>query len=226
MTPPDGPGAPAVRTFKRRASRVTTGQRSALDRLWATYGLPVDGRALDLPALFGREAPVVLEIGFGMGEATAVMAAAQPDRDLLAVDVHTPGHGNLLRLVEAAALTNVRLADGDAVLLLRDMLPAASLAAVRAFFPDPWPKSRHHKRRLVTAAFLRLCTERLVEGGTVHVATDDASYAAAAAAALRASPGLDVLPTAPWRAPTRFEGQAVAAGRSIHEVAAARRLRT
>ena len=138
-----------VRSYKRRASRVTAGQRTALDRLWPALGVAVDGSPLDLAALFGRSAPVVLEIGFGMGEATAAMAAAEPGHDVLAVDVHTPGQGNLLRLVEQAGLTNVRVADGDARQLLTDMLAPACLAGVRLFFPDPWPKSRHVKRRLV-----------------------------------------------------------------------------
>ena len=118
-----------VRSYKRRASRVTAGQRTALDRLWPAFGLAVDGSPLDLAVLFGRSAPVVLEIGFGMGEATAAMAAADPERDVLAVDVHTPGQGNLLRLLEQAGLTNVRVADGDARRLLTDMLAPASLFA-------------------------------------------------------------------------------------------------
>ncbi|MCY7373587.1 MAG: tRNA (guanosine(46)-N7)-methyltransferase TrmB, partial [Spirochaetaceae bacterium] len=123
----------SVRTFKRRAGRVTSTQEDALARLWPRFGVRADGTRLDLSALFGRTAPVVLEIGFGMGEATAAMAAAQPELDVLAADVHTPGHGNLLKLVEAAELTNVRLVSGDARILLASMLPPASLLAVRVF---------------------------------------------------------------------------------------------
>ena len=161
-----------VRTYKRRAGRVTVTQRDALDQLWPRFGLVVDGAPLDLPALFGRSAPVVLEIGFGMGEATAALAVAEPERDILAVDVHTPGHGGLLKLLDAADLTNVRVVDGDARPLLESMLASQSLTGVRVFFPDPWPKQRHLKRRLVDDAFADLVADRLVDGGFLHVATD------------------------------------------------------
>ncbi|MGH8893864.1 MAG: tRNA (guanosine(46)-N7)-methyltransferase TrmB, partial [Actinomycetes bacterium] len=181
-----------VRTYKRRAGRVTPTQGAAIDRLWPLLGVAVDGRPLDLAALFGRSAPVVLEIGFGMGEATAAMAAAEPERDVLAVDVHTPGHGHLLNLVEAGALTNVRVASGDARVLLAEMLLPGSLAAVRVFFPDPWPKARHAKRRLVTRAFVDLVADRLVDGGHLHVATDMAAYADQAREALAGHPALRV----------------------------------
>ncbi len=227
MTTKDSPPAPrlptpsAIRTYKRRASRVTTGQRGALGRLWSTYGLTVDGTPLDLAVLFGRDAPLALEIGFGMGEATAEMAGADPATDLLAVDVHTPGQGNLLRLAELAGLTNVRVADGDALVLLRHMLGGASLAAIRVFFPDPWPKTRHHKRRLVTDQFLALCADRLVDGGLLHVATDVDSYAELVAAGLARSRQFSGL-RPPWRAATRFEGQALRAGRTCHDLAAVR----
>jgi hypothetical protein len=128
--------APPVPTFKRRAGRVTPTQGDALERLWPALGLPVGGRPLDVAAVFGRTAPLVLEIGFGMGEATATLAHAEPHRDVLAVDVHTPGHGNLLKLVEARGLTNVRLMSGDARVVLTQMLPPASVTAVRVFVVD------------------------------------------------------------------------------------------
>ena len=140
--------------------------------------------------MFGRTAPVVLEIGFGMGEATAAMAAAQPGLDVLAVDVHTPGHGNLLKLVEAAELTNVRVVSGDARVLLGSMLGPASLHEVRVFFPDPWPKAKHVKRRLVTTSFADLVADRLVDGGRLHVATDMAAYAEQVAEVLGGAPRL------------------------------------
>jgi tRNA (guanine-N7-)-methyltransferase len=210
-----------VRSFKRRASRVTPGQRDALDRHWDRLGGPVDGRPLDLPGLFGRTAPVVLEIGFGMGEATAEMAAAEPAVDLLAVDVHTPGQGSLLRRVERDGLTNVRVLDGDALVLLRDMLAPASLAGVRVFFPDPWPKARHVKRRLVDAGFAALVADRLVDGGLLHVATDMTAYAEQAAAVLAAEPLL-VAADPPWRPSTRFERRGVDAGRPVTDLAARR----
>ncbi len=215
----DGPRQ--VRSFKRRASRVTSTQRAALDSHWQRLGLAVDGAPLDLAGLFGRPAPVVLEIGFGMGEATVLMAAAQPEVDLLAVDVHTPGQGNLLRLVAEAGLTNVRVADGDATVLLHASLPSASLAAVRVFFPDPWPKARHVKRRLVDAGFAALVADRLADDGVLHVATDVAAYAEQVAAVLAAEPLL-VATDPPWRPATRFERRGAEAGRPATDLAARR----
>jgi tRNA (guanine-N7-)-methyltransferase len=216
---------PAVRTFKRRAGRVTSTQGAALERLWSRLGLPVDGVPLDLPAVFGRDAPVVLEIGFGMGEATAAMAAAEPERDVLAVDVHTPGHGNLLKLVEAQGLANVRQMSGDARVVLADMLAPASLAAVRVFFPDPWPKARHAKRRLVSRPFADLVADRLVDGGYLHVATDMPAYADQVRAVLRDHPALAVVSEVPWRAETRFERRGVQSGRPPRDIGAVRRPR-
>lgn len=212
----------SVRTFKRRAGRVTSTQEDALARLWSRYGLDADGTPLDLPALFGRTAPVVLEIGFGMGEATAAMAEAQPDLDVLGADVHTPGHGNLLKLVEAAELTNVRLVSGDARVLLASMLPPESLHSVRVFFPDPWPKARHVKRRLVTREFADLVAGALIDGGTLHVATDIEAYAVAAREVLDAHPALQVSDEVPWRARTKFEHRGLDAGRPAYDLAAAR----
>lgn len=211
-----------MRTFTLRRGRVTAGQSLALARLWPVFGVEVDGSPLDLGALFGRAAPVVLEIGHGMGEATALSAAAEPERNLLTVDVHTPGHGNLLRLIEAAGLTNVRVADGDALVLLRRMLAPASLEAVRLLFPDPWPKTRHHKRRLFGPAFAALVASRLRPGGVLQVATDSAPYAAQVRAVLDAEPALGPGGPVPSRPPSRFEGQARAAGRAVHEIVARR----
>lgn len=211
-----------VRTYKRRAGRVTATQAAALADRWGELGLEVDGRPLDLAALFGRTAPVVLEVGFGMGDATAVLAARQQEWDVLAVDVHTPGQGQLLRLVTEAALTNVRVAAGDATVVLSGMLGPASLQAVRVFFPDPWPKARHAKRRLLTPEFLDLVADRLVGGGHVHVATDMAAYAEHVAEAMDAQSELRRLPAAPWRPQTKFERRARAAGHSVWDLAAER----
>ncbi len=212
-----------MHSFKRRGSRITSGQAAARGRLWATYGGLVDGAPLDLPAWFGRTAPVVLEIGFGMGEATAEQAAAEPDRDLLAVDVHQPGQGALLRKIERRGLDNVRVLDGDAFALVRDMLAPGSLAGVRLYFPDPWPKRRHWKRRLVTAEFLDLLADALASGGVLHLATDWAHYAGQVRALLGEHSAYDVLDVAPWRPRTRFERQGIAAGRLSVDVAAVRR---
>jgi tRNA (guanine-N7-)-methyltransferase len=187
--------------------------------------VPVDGSALDTEALFGRTAPLVLEVGSGMGEATAQMAAADPARDVLAVDVHVQGLGRLLRRVEELGLTNVRVAEGDAVELLRDMLLPGSLDEVRVFFPDPWPKARHAKRRLVQQAFLDLVADRLRPGGVLHVATDWAPYAEQVQALLRSHAAYDVLHEGArpdHRPVTRFEQRGLDAGRTSYDVIARR----
>ena len=195
----------------------------ALARLGPTLAVAVDGAPLDLATLFGRQAPVVLEIGSGTGEVTAALAAADPARDVLAVEVHTPGLANLMHLAQDAGLTNVRVAEGDAVLLLRDMLAPGALAEVRVLFPDPWPKSRHHKRRLVTPAFAALVAARLAPGGRLHVATDWPDYAAQVLSVLAGCPELRaaVVPR-PARPVTRFEQRARDAGRPVTDVLAVR----
>ena len=203
-----------VRTYKLRR-RVTTGQAEALDRLLPRFGVG-DGP-------LGRGRPLVLEIGSGMGEATVEMAAADPARDLVAVEVHTPGLGTLLRLVEAAGLDNVRVLEGDAREVLRDRVAPASLEEVRVFFPDPWPKARHAKRRLVSAEFAELVADRLRPGGRLHVATDWAAYAAGARAAVEGCAALRVVSTERGARPvTRFERRGLAAGRHVHDLVAER----
>ena len=221
------PHAP-LQTFRLRRGRVTTSQAQALDRLWPAYGVDVDGTPLDLGAVFGPGTPVVLEIGSGMGEATAEAAATDPSRGLLAVDVHTPGHGNLLKLVEAAGLANVRVADGDARVLLEQMLPPEALDEVRVWFPDPWPKTRHAERRLLQPPFLALVASRLRPGGRLHVATDWEPYAAQVREHLAASPDLAVVSTQrPASRPlTRFERKGSEAGRASYDLLARRRSRT
>ena len=237
---PQGPAADPVghrferriRSFQPRRSRVTPRQRDALERLWPRWGVEIDGASrLDLGALFDDpELPVVLEIGFGMGEATAEMAAADPHTGILAADVHTPGQGNLLRLAEERGLSNIRVANGDAVILLREMLAPRSLAGVRVFFPDPWPKKRHHKRRLVQPEFVELAASRLVPGGFLHCATDWEPYAEQMLQVLTASPSLaNIRPeggytprealTGPFRRPrTRFEAQGLAKGHVVRDL--------
>ncbi|MYU21216.1 tRNA (guanosine(46)-N7)-methyltransferase TrmB [Streptomyces sp. SID8352] len=231
---PDGPRAdPAgshferrIRSFQPRRSRVTTGQADALQRLWPAWGLDIDGQqVIDLAELFGNTAPVVLEIGFGMGEATALMAADAPGTNILAVDVHTPGQGNLLRLADLAGLTNVRVANGDAIILLREMLAPGSLAGLRVYFPDPWPKKRHHKRRLIQPEFLTLAASRLAPGALVHCATDWEPYAEQMLEVLTAhpafentAPGGGFAPRPGHRPRTRFEGQGLEKGHVVNDL--------
>ena len=208
-----------IRTFHPRRGRMSARHADALSNLWPAYGMTVvdgDRRPLDLAELFGRDAPRVLEIGFGMGDATAAMAAADPRRDYLAIEVHTPGIGNLLALVGELGLTNVRVAHGDAMELVHRLAPA-TLEAVHIFFPDPWPKARHHKRRLVRPGNVVLLRQVLRPGGVLHCATDWPDYAAAMAEALEADPGLRPAldGTAALRPVTKFERRGTEAGRPI-----------
>ncbi|GAA1799927.1 tRNA (guanosine(46)-N7)-methyltransferase TrmB [Luedemannella flava] len=222
-----------IRTFHPRRGRTGTRRAEALERLWPDFGLdiPADAdlrRPVDPAAVFGRVAPVVLEIGCGMGDAAVAMAAADPDRDYLAVDVHTPGLGRVLTEIEDRGLTNLRAVRGDALDLVRDCLPAASLAAVHVFFPDPWPKARHHKRRLVQPAAVALLADRLAPGGHLLCATDWADYAEQMLEVLSAEPTLHNLhdgaaPRLATRPVTVFERRALAAGRQIADFAFARR---
>ncbi|MFD8911731.1 tRNA (guanosine(46)-N7)-methyltransferase TrmB [Streptomyces sp. NPDC059575] len=215
-----------IRSFQPRRSRVTTGQADALERLWPRWGMDIDGqRVVDLAELFGNTNPVVLEIGFGMGEATARMAAAAPDVNILAVDVHTPGQGNLLNLADQDGLTNVRVGNGDAIILLREMLAPDSLGGLRVYFPDPWPKKRHHKRRLIQPAFLSLAATRLGPGAVVHCATDWEPYAEQMLEVLSAHPDFEntqaeggFAPRPAFRPLTRFEGQGLDKGHVVNDL--------
>ena len=214
-----------IRTFHPRRGRMSARHADALHDLWPALGLDVeDGDRTPLypAALFGRDAGCVLEIGFGMGDSTAAMAAADPDRDYLAVEVHTPGVGNLLALVGELGLRNVRVARGDAMELIR-RLPAGSLDAVHAFFPDPWPKARHHKRRLIQPSNVALLAAKLRVGGTLACATDWAGYAEEMAATLAAEPSLRSMhpgfaPRPQQRPVTKFEQRALRAGRRIYDL--------
>ncbi|MFC0566624.1 tRNA (guanosine(46)-N7)-methyltransferase TrmB [Plantactinospora siamensis] len=180
------------------------------------------GGGIELAELFGRNAPLVLEIGSGMGDVTAAMAAADPDRDYLAVEVHTPGIANLLAMVERRGLRNVRVADGDALVLLRHVIPPGAFAAINIFFPDPWPKARHHKRRLIQPAHVPLLRDRLAPGGRLHCATDLPDYAYAMRETLTADPELvNAYPgfaPRPDRPVTKFERRARAAHRAVYDL--------
>lgn len=167
-----------IRSFVRRAGRITASQQRALDSLWPQYGVEFDARPLDLRLLFGRVAPVVLEIGFGNGESLVEQAAGNPDKNYIGVEVHEPGVGHCLLQVEASGIRNLRIIMHDAVEVLTQQVPAASLARINLYFPDPWPKKRHHKRRIVQESFIALLADCLAKRGTLHIATDWADYAA------------------------------------------------
>ncbi|HEX5421745.1 MAG TPA: tRNA (guanosine(46)-N7)-methyltransferase TrmB [Gammaproteobacteria bacterium] len=211
-----------VRSFVRRPGRITSAQRRALETLSARWGLPYEPRRIDLDAVFGRSAPRVLDVGFGDGEALVTCAANYPGFDYLGVEIHEPGVGHLLLLLERASIGNVRVIMADAVEVIEHMLEAASVDAIDLFFPDPWPKKRHHKRRIVQADFLAQCARILKSGGLMHLATDWADYAEHALAALGASPWFDAVPAEAlageplaFRPPTKFERR----GRRLgHEV--------
>ncbi|GAA2267314.1 tRNA (guanosine(46)-N7)-methyltransferase TrmB [Streptomyces amakusaensis] len=214
-----------IRSFQPRRSRVTTGQGDALTRLWPRWGFEIDGKSvLDLEEIFDG-LPVVLEIGFGMGEATAQMGEADPGTGILAVDVHTPGQGNLLGLAERNGLSNIRVANGDAIILLREMLAPAALDGMRVYFPDPWPKKRHHKRRLIQPEFLTLAAKSLKPGGVLHCATDWEPYAEQMLEVLSAHPDFEntqedggYAPRPDFRPLTRFEGQGLDKGHLVHDL--------
>ena len=211
------PRHPRIRTFHPRRSRTTPRAASALVRLLPIWGVDAERPPARLPTLFDPELPTFLEIGSGMGDATVTMAAADPAHGIVAVDVHTPGIGALLANAERARLANVRVCVGDAVELM-DHLAPGSLAGIRAFFPDPWPKVRHHKRRLVQRAFVRRSAELLMPGGTLHLATDIADYADQMLAVCAAEPlladtadGFQARPD--WRPETSYERRGHDAGR-------------
>ncbi len=225
--------APRLRTIKSfvlREGRLTSGQQRALDVLFPRFGLHGEGE-LDWVALFGNTHPVTLEIGFGNGESLAAMAEAAPELNFLGVEVHRPGVGHLLQLIEQKGLTNVRVANTDAVELLKQRIPAASLDRLLLFFPDPWHKSRHHKRRIVQAGFADLVASRLRPGGLWHLATDWENYAEHMREVLESHPAFDnaIAPNAcapdrpAWRPETKFERRGQRLGHGVWDMLYTRR---
>jgi tRNA (guanine-N7-)-methyltransferase len=218
--PPEESQRRAIRSFVVRAGRMTPGQRQALERLWPRYGLDLPDGALDLAEVFGRQAPRTLEIGFGMGDALLALAAEHPEQDFIGIEVYPPGIGSFLLRLEQAGLSNVRVICADAVEVLARHLPAVSLDRLLVLFPDPWPKKRHHKRRLVNAPFLDLAARVLRCGGQLQIATDWADYAAAIGELLLGSPDF-----APSRLPaddagrpeTKYERRGQRLGHDIRE---------
>lgn len=180
-----------LRSFVIRAGRQTASQKEALEKYWSHYVIDDTTSALDTAALFGRKAPLVLEIGFGMGDSLAEMAAANPDQDFIGIEVHRPGVGKLLGHIERLGLSNLRIYCHDAVEILARCIADESLSTVQIFFPDPWHKKKHNKRRLVQPAFIAHLTTKLVPGGTIHLATDWQPYAEHMMEVMSAAPMLE-----------------------------------
>ncbi len=222
-TPSTAPSARAIRSFVVRAGRMGPGQARALAELGPRFVLPNEGTPLDFAALFGRQAPVVLEVGFGMGDATAQIAQAQPGTDFLGIEVHVPGVGALLRQIGERGLGNLRIVQDDAVAVLEQRVAPASLAGVHVFFPDPWHKKRHHKRRLIQPAFVHLLASRLAPGGYLHCATDWQPYAEQMLAVLSAEPALrntaeGYAPRPAHRPLTKFENRGLKLGHGVWDL--------
>jgi len=219
----------SVRSFVVRAGRMTVAQERAWRELWPRYGIEDGEDVLDLAAVFGREAPVTLEIGFGNGESLAALAAASPDRNFLGIEVHRPGVGHLMLRAEAGALSNVRILCRDAVEVLERRIADAALDEVLLYFPDPWPKKRHHKRRIVQPAFVELVARTLRPGGRFRLATDWQNYAEHMLAVVGAcgqleneSPDGGYAPRPGGRPLTRFEQRGQRLGHEVWDLAFSR----
>lgn len=189
-TPVDNRFTRPIRSFVKREGKLTSGQQNAIERLWSSHGVDLEDQLLDLNGLFGRAAPVVLEIGFGNGLSLADMAEAHQDLNFFGIEVHKPGVGSCLVQAGKRALSNIRVSGDDAVLVLKQQIPDHSLHRVQIFFPDPWHKKRHHKRRLIQADFVELLLNKLTPGGQIHVATDWENYAEHILAVLSSIPQL------------------------------------
>lgn len=223
---------PRVTSFRSRRGALTPNQQKSWDRTWPVIGRDVADEALDTDAWFGRHAPLVIEIGCGTGTATAAMARDEPHIDLIGIEVYQPGLAQLVQRIEREEIGNIRLLRGDAVDVLENMIAPGSLTGVRVFFPDPWPKARHHKRRLLQPATVALIADRLRPGGVLHIATDHAGYAEHIAEVGAAEPLLtglnettggvsaehrDSAPIGFERPVTKFESKAHRAGSAINE---------
>jgi tRNA (guanine-N7-)-methyltransferase len=222
------PRARPVRSFVLRRGRMSPAQQRALDELLPRFGVAFAAVPLDFDHLFGRRAPTILEIGFGMGETTAAMAQARPGDNFLGIEVHGPGVGGLLKRVSEIGLTNVRVIRHDAVEVIAAMIPCASLAGIHVFFPDPWPKKRHHKRRLLKPAFVRELALRIAEGGYLHAATDWDDYADEILAVFSAEPSLENTASGfaarpAYRPLTKFETRGLRLGHRVRDVVFRRR---
>jgi tRNA (guanine-N7-)-methyltransferase len=217
-----------IRSFVLRQGRVSNAQRRAHDTLMPKYGVPYAATVPDWDALFGRHAPRVVEIGCGMGETTAAIAIAQAQTDFIGIEVHTPGVGSLLKQADAAGLANLRVIQHDAVEVLQHMIAPDSLHGLHIFFPDPWPKKRQHKRRLIQPPFVALAASRLKSGGYLHCATDWQEYAEQMLAVLGAEPALEntaatFAPRPDYRPQTKFEARGLRLGHGVWDLLFRRR---
>ncbi len=214
-----------IRSFVRREGRLTSGQERALTNLWPQFGIDEGDEQLDLNKMFGRNAPKVFEIGFGNGASLAEMAKAHPENDYLGVEVHRPGVGQLLMHIEEHELTNLRVACTDAVELLKHRISDHSLSRVQLYFPDPWHKKRHHKRRIIQPDFVKLLTQKLNIGGHLHMATDWEHYAEQMLNDLsdselfkNSSPDNTFIPRPDYRPMTKFEQRGIRLGHGVWDL--------
>lgn len=217
------PASHRIRSFVLRAGRMSVAQRRSYENLAPRFLLPYAKEPLDLRSAFGADRPVTVEIGFGMGIATAKIAEANPDRSYLGIEVHTPGIGRLLWEIEGRSLRNIRIVQHDAVEVLQDMIEDSTIAAFHIFFPDPWPKKRHNKRRLVTRPFTDLLARKLSPGGYLYMATDWDDYgnwalAELSATALLSNPWGGFAPRQAWRPETEFETKGLAKEHEVREL--------
>ena len=228
----ESPGDPElrreIRSYVLRQGRTSPAQTRAVETLLPRFGIQYRSGILDLDRAFGRAAPKVLEIGFGMGETTAEIAKSRPDTDFLGIEVHTPGVGALLRLIDDYQLANVRIVQHDAVAVVRDMIAPGSLDGIHVFFPDPWPKKRHHKRRLIQPSFVALLASRLRNDGYVHMATDWEEYAQQMLEVLSAEASLvntsaSYVPRPDYRPETKFERRGLKLGHGVWDLVFRRR---
>ena len=225
---PYDPSERRIRSFVTRMGRLSDGQARALDTLAPRYCLPYEKSVADPNDFFGRAAPTILEIGTGMGETTAHIAGLMPDKNFIGVEVHMPGIGSLLKLIDEHGLQNLRLIQHDAVEVVTHMIPPASLAGVHIFFPDPWHKARHQKRRLIQAGFVELLTSRIAVGGYLHCATDWEDYASQMLSVMSSEPSLintaEAYAERPsYRPVTKFERRGLRLGHGVWDLVFRRR---
>lgn len=211
---------PSIRSYRIRGSRITGPQQSALDKFWGVYGIDYSTELIDPAGLFQQSKEIILEIGFGMGEATALIGRDFPNTGFLAVEVHKPGIGKLMARIEELELSNIRIIEGDAHPILQTMIPNKSVDGVHLFFPDPWPKKRHNKRRIINAEFLKLIHPKIKDGGFFHIATDWVPYAEYIQEVFAASPLFTggVVDRPEWRPVTRFEGQGITKDHQVNDL--------